>query len=45
MRKFRVRDGKVVKVWNEFDFLKLFQQMGVARVAGGRKYCVPDPFN
>ena len=29
MRKFRVRDGKVVEVWNSFDFLKMFQQMGV----------------
>ena len=28
MPKFRVRDGKVVKAWNKFDFLKMLQRMG-----------------
>ena len=32
---FRVRDGKVVEAWNSFDFLKMFQQMGVVNLAGG----------
>ena len=27
MRKFRVRDGKVVEAWNSFDFLKRFQRV------------------
>lgn len=35
MRKFRVRDGKVVEAWNSFDFFKLFQQMRVVRVGAG----------
>ena len=32
---FRVRDGKVVEAWNSFDFLKMFQQLGVVNLAGG----------
>ena len=32
---FRVRDGKVVEAWNSFDFLKMFQQMGVVRMGAG----------
>jgi steroid delta-isomerase-like uncharacterized protein len=24
----RVRDGKIVEAWNEFDFLKMFSQIG-----------------
>ena len=35
MLTFRVRDGKVVEAWNSFDFLKMFQQMGVVKLAGG----------
>ena len=35
MLMFRVRDGKVVEAWNSFDFLKMFQQMGVVKLAGG----------
>ena len=35
MRKFSVRDGKVVEAWISFDFLKMFQQMGVVRMGGG----------
>ncbi len=32
---FRVRNGKAVEAWNSFDFLKLFQQMGVVRMGAG----------
>ena len=32
MRKFGVSDGKVVEAWNRFDFLKMFQQMGMVRM-------------
>ena len=32
---FRVRDGQVVEAWNRFDFLKMFQQMGVVRMGAG----------
>jgi len=32
---FRVRDGKVVEAWKSFDFLKMFQQLGVVKLAGG----------
>ena len=35
MLMFRVRDGKVVEAWNSFDFLKMFQQMGVVKLGGG----------
>ena len=35
MHKFRVSDGKVVEAWNSFDFLKMFQPMGVVNLAGG----------
>jgi len=35
MLMFRVRDGKVVADWNSFDFLKVFQQVGVVKLAGG----------
>ena len=44
MLMFRVRDGKVVEAWNSFDFLKLFQQMGVVKLAGGRKI-LRSPFD
>lgn len=32
---FRVRDGKAVEAWNSFDFLKMFQQMGMVRMGAG----------
>ena len=35
MLMFRVRAGKVVEAWNSFDFLKMFQQMWVVKLAGG----------
>jgi len=35
MLMFRVRDGKVVEARNSFDFLKMCQQMGVVKLAGG----------
>ena len=35
MLMFRVRDGKVVEAWNSFEFLKMFQQMGVVKLVGG----------
>jgi len=25
----RVRDGKIVEAWNEFDFMKMYTQLGV----------------
>lgn len=25
----RVKDGKIVEAWNNFDFMKMYQQMGV----------------
>ena len=34
MLMFRVWDGKVVEAWNSFDFLKMFQQMGVVNLVG-----------
>lgn len=34
---FHISDGKVVETWNGFDFLKMFQQMGVLRMGGGVK--------
>ena len=37
MLMFRVRDGKVVEAWNSFDFLKMFQQMGVMSLTTGEK--------
>lgn len=33
MLMFRVRDGKCVEAWNCFDFLKMFQQMGVLEMS------------
>ena len=29
----RVRNSKAVEAWNSFDFLKMFQQMEVVRMA------------
>jgi steroid delta-isomerase-like uncharacterized protein len=26
----RVRDGKIVEAWNNFDFMKMYKQLGVA---------------
>ena len=37
MLMFRARDGKVVEAWNSFDFLKMFQQMGVMSLTTGEK--------
>ena len=30
----RVKDGQVVEAWNNFDFMKMFQQMGVMQPPG-----------
>ncbi|MEP6903931.1 MAG: ester cyclase [Actinomycetota bacterium] len=24
----RIKDGKIIEVWNEFDFMKMYQQLG-----------------
>ncbi len=36
MNVFRVRDGRVVEIWNHRDDLGLMQQLGVPVVAGAR---------
>ncbi len=30
----RVRDGKIVEAWNNFDFMAMFQQLGALRLEG-----------
>jgi steroid delta-isomerase-like uncharacterized protein len=30
----RVKDGKVVEAWNNFDFMAMFQQMGALQFSG-----------
>ena len=31
----RVRDGKIIEAWNNFDFMTMFQQMGVLQPPSG----------
>ena len=28
----RIRDGKIVEAWNNFDFMSMFQQLGALRL-------------
>lgn len=37
----RVRGGKIVEAWNNFDFLSMFRQLGALRLEGGAE--PPDP--
>jgi len=37
----RVRDGKIVEAWNNFDFMAMFQQLGALRLEGAAG--PPDP--
>jgi steroid delta-isomerase-like uncharacterized protein len=30
----RIRDGKIVEAWNNFDFMSMFQQLGALRLEG-----------
>ncbi len=31
----RIRDGKIVEAWNNFDFMSMFQQLGALRLDAG----------
>ena len=31
----RIRDGKIVEAWNNFDFMSMFQQLGALRLEAG----------
>lgn len=31
----RIRDGKIVEAWNNFDFMSMFQQLGALRLESG----------
>ena len=37
----RVRDGKIVEAWNNFDFMSMYQQLGALRLDAGAE--PPDP--
>jgi steroid delta-isomerase-like uncharacterized protein len=38
----RVRDGKIVEAWNNFDFMTLFQQLGVIQSTAGSADAMHD---
>ena len=33
MTMVRVKDGKIVEAWNNFDFMAMFQQLGALQVS------------
>jgi predicted ester cyclase len=32
----RVRDGKIIEAWNNFDFMSMFQQVGALALPGAQ---------
>lgn len=38
----RIRDGKIVEAWNNFDFMSMFQQLGALRPDAGTDPPEPD---
>ncbi|MDT5268467.1 MAG: hypothetical protein QOH49_653 [Acidobacteriota bacterium] len=38
----RIRDGKIVEAWNNFDFMSMFQQLGALRLDAGTNPPEPD---